>query len=386
MKEEIRKSFEKLFGKNPFLFRSPGRINLIGEHTDYNDGFVLPTAINLAVWFAVKPNDKDEYRFYAFDPDEHYLQKTGQLKPVETRWPNYLLGVISQFIQNDKPVPGFDCVFGGNIPVGAGMSSSAAIESGLAYALNYIFDFRYSKLELVKFSQKAEHEYAGVQCGIMDQFAVMFGKAGHALKLDCRTLEYEYFPVDISKHLWVLVDTGVKHSLALSEYNKRRKECETGVSILRKHNPGIFALRDVSLEMLEKYKSELDPVVYKRCAFVVNENIRVQRACNALLSFDYKTFGKQMYGSHVGLRDEYEVSCYELDQLVEIAASVEGVLGARMMGGGFGGCTLNLVEKQKAPELKEKITRGYKTPAGEQPEIYEVQIESGVAYLKDNEY
>lgn len=383
MKEKIKQAFEKLFAKDPFLIRSPGRINLIGEHTDYNDGFVLPAAINLAVWFAVKPNDKNEYCFYAFDLDESYSQASGSLKPVETQWANYFLGVISQFINDGKHVHGFDCVFGGNIPVGAGMSSSAAIESGLAYALNHIFNLNYDTLQLVKFSQKAEHEYAGVQCGIMDQFAVMFGREAHAMKLDCRTLDYEYFPVDISEHVWVLVDTGVKHSLASSEYNKRRLECMAGVEVMKKYHPEISALRDATPELLYRHKSEIDPVVYKRCDYIISENIRVHKACDALLKHDYKAFGKQMYASHVGLRDQYEVSCKELDQLVEIAASVEGVLGARMMGGGFGGCALNLVEKSLAAIFKERIKRGYKTPEGDIPRIYEVQIEGGTKYLKD---
>ncbi|NOX85127.1 MAG: galactokinase [Chlorobi bacterium] len=383
MKEKIQESFEKLFGENPFLFRSPGRINLIGEHTDYNDGFVLPAAIDLAIWFAVKPNDTNEYRFYAFDLGEHYSQPTGSLKPVEIHWANYLLGVISQFVKDRKTVPGFDCVFGGNIPAGAGMSSSAAIESGLAYALNHIFNVGYSTLDLVKFSQKAEHEFAGVRCGIMDQFAVMFGRKGHALKLDCRTLDYEYYPLDFQEHLWVLVDTGVKHSLASSEYNERRQQCRAGVEVLRRYDSHIAALRDVSPEMLELYKSELDPVVFKRCAFVINENMRVQRSCKALLEHDYEEFGKQMYSSHVGLRDEYEVSCAELDQLVEIARSTDGVLGARMMGGGFGGCTLNLVKKPDVSAFREMVTSGYQTPAGEHPEIYEVQIDRGTVYLKN---
>jgi len=377
MIDEIKNSFEKKFGKKPHLFRSPGRINLIGEHTDYNDGFVLPAAIDKAVWFAVKPNNKREYHFYAQDFDEQFVQKTGSLKPAKVHWVNYLLGVVAQFEKNNHPVPGFDCVFGGNIPIGAGMSSSAAIETGMAYALNDIFQFGYSTLKMVKLSQQAEHEFAGVHCGIMDQFAVMNGRKGQAIHLDCRSLEYRYVPLNMDEYNLVLVNTGVKHALAASEYNKRRQECATGIRALKKYDDHIRALRDVNRELIDEHKKDLDSVIYKRCNYVIRENERVQKACDALQNHDLDTFGRLMYASHQGLQNEYDVSCPELDRLVDVAQETGGVLGARMMGGGFGGCTLNLVMKSHLSEFEEKVISSYKTPEGNRPDIYSVQIDGG---------
>jgi len=381
MKEIIRKSFLKKFKSTPKLFKSPGRINLIGEHTDYNDGFVLPASIDKAIYFAIAPNNLDKFRFFAFDLSEYFETEISEIQPAKVEWVNFLLGVIAQFVKENKQVPGFDCVFGGDVPLGAGMSSSAAIECGLAFAINNIFDFNFPKLDLVKFSQKAEHEYAGVQCGIMDQFAVMFGKQSQVIKLDCRSLEYEYFPFKMENHLLVLVNTGVKHSLASSEYNKRREQCEAAVNLLRKYDPKITSLRDVTLHLLEKHESEFDPVTYKRCNYVVKENRRLQYACEALANDDFNLFGQYMYGSHKGLKKKYEVSCKELDNLVKIAKKTKGVLGARMMGGGFGGCTINLVERKHVDLFEKSIKKSYKTPAGEEPEIYRVVIEDGTSLI-----
>ena len=378
----IEHKFQEYFGTNPVLVKSPGRINIIGEHTDYNDGFVLPAAVNRAIYFAVKPNGINLYRFYAFDYDENYQTDVGYVKPCETPWANYLLGIVAQFEEDGKEIPGFDCVFGGDIPVGAGMSSSAAIETGLAYALNSIFGLGYDKLPLVKFAQTAEHEYAGVQCGIMDQFAVMFGQNHQAIKLDCRTLDYEYAPVKTDDYLFVLVNTGVKHSLASSEYNKRRSECNTGVRLLQKYYPEVRALRDATEEMIRKHKTEFPPKVFDRCLYVAQENRRVQMASGALEKDDFHTLGNLMYHSHAGLRNQYDVSCSELDFLVETARETEGVLGARMMGGGFGGCTINLVHRSKLASFKEIIANKYKTPEGEKPDIIEVEITGGASLVK----
>lgn len=381
MKSLIRKSFLEKFKSSPQIFISPGRINLIGEHTDYNDGFVLPASIDKAIYFAIAPNNLYKFRLFAYDLSEYFETETNEIEPVKVEWANFLLGVIAQFVKANEEVSGFDCVFGGDVPLGAGMSSSAAIECGLAFAINSIFRFNYSKLDLVKFSQKAEHEYAGVQCGIMDQFAVMFGKQDQVIKLDCRSLEYEYFPFKMENHLLVLVNTGVKHSLASSEYNKRRAQCEEGVNLLGKYDSRIISLRDVSLELLEKHKAEFDPVTYKRCIYVVKENRRLQYACEALARDDFKLFGQYMYGSHKGLKKKYEVSCNELDHLVKIARKTEGVLGARMMGGGFGGCTINLVERTKVDSFEQSIKDNYKTPEGKEPEMYRVIIEDGTREL-----
>jgi galactokinase len=381
MIEEIREQFRNYFHTEPIMFSSPGRVNLIGEHTDYNNGFVLPASINKYIHFAVAPNINGEYRFYSYDLKEEYRTPLHELDPGNVQWANYLLGVIKQFVKDGRQVPGFDCMFGGNVPLGAGMSSSASIECGLAYAINHIFEFDYLPLDLIKFSQKAEHEYAGVQCGIMDQFAVMQGKKDHVIMLDCRSLEFRYFPLKMREYELVLVNTGVKHSLASSEYNKRRQECDMGVSILKKYDDSINSLRDVSLNFIEAHKDEIPDVVYKRCTYVIEENIRLQNACEQLLNGDVYAFGQFMYGSHEGLRDKYEVSCPELDQLVEIAKSVEGVLGARMMGGGFGGCTINLIKKRQVELFKEFIKQKYTTPDGKEPQIYEVVIEDGTKQI-----
>jgi galactokinase len=380
--EAIKTQFENYYKSSPVLFNSPGRVNLIGEHTDYNNGFVLPASVDKIMHFAVAPNKNGKYRFYAFDLREEYRTPLYEIEKGNVQWANYLLGVIKQFVKDGKQIPGFDCVFGGDVPLGSGMSSSAALECGLAFALNEIFELGYSTIELVKMAQTAEHEYAGVKCGIMDQFAVMHGKRNKVIKLDCESLEYEFFPLDMSNHMLVLVNTGVKHSLASSEYNIRRNECETGVSILQKYDSSITSLRDVSLDLIELHKKEFTEKVYDRCTYVIEENLRLQQACESLQKGDLIDFGKKMYGSHEGLRDKYEVSCTELDQLVEIASSVDGVLGARMMGGGFGGCTINLVKKDKVEQFKHTIKSEYQTPDGAEPEIYDIIIEDGTKQVE----
>uniref|UniRef100_UPI001A9784FE galactokinase n=1 Tax=Sabulibacter ruber TaxID=2811901 RepID=UPI001A9784FE len=296
-----------------------GRVNLIGEHTDYNEGFVLPAAIDKEIYFAIAPNGTQEMRAYSFDLNEKGTFSLEQVEPTQTAWANYLLGVVAQLQKAGHAVPGFDLVFGGNIPMGAGLSSSAAVECGLAYALNHLFGYGVEKMDLVKMAQKAEHEYAGVMCGIMDQFASMFGKRDHVVRLDCRSLEYQYFPFDMREYRLVLCDTQVKHSLASSEYNTRRQECETGVAILQKHYPQIHSLRDVTLEMLAQHQAEFDPVVYRRCTYVVQENLRVEEGCLDLERGDLEAFGQKMFASHQGLQHDYEVSCPELDFLAEKA-------------------------------------------------------------------
>jgi galactokinase len=343
--EKIENHFIKIFGEKPFIFRSPGRVNLIGEHTDYNEGFVLPAAIDKAIIFAVAKRIDKKCILHAEDLNDDYGVELKDVRVATKGWANYLLGVVDQFQKRGYNLDGFDCVFGGDIPIGAGLSSSAAIEAGLAFALNEIFNFKIDNLDLVKMAQKAEHEFAGVRCGIMDQFINIFGKAGKVLKLDCRSLEYEYYPFEMNDVKIVLLDTHVKHSLATGEYNIRRAQCEEGVSIIKKHNPSIYSLRDVALDLLSEHKSEFDPVVFRRCRYVIKENERLLKGCNDLKENNLVSFGKRMYQSHEGLRDEYEVSCKELDILVEIASNESSVLGARMMGGGFGGCTINLVKQ-----------------------------------------
>jgi galactokinase len=377
MIEAIKQAFIQHFGKEPIMVKSPGRVNLIGEHTDYNNGFVLPAAVNAAIYFACKSNNENKYRFYSYDLNDSYETSVNQIDKCDKDWANYLLGVIAQFVKAGKYIGGFDCVFGGDVPIGAGMSSSAAIETGLAFAINHMQTFNYETIDLVKFSQKAEHEYAGVQCGIMDQFAAMHGKDSHVIKLDCRSLAYELYPLDMNDQLIILVNTGVKHSLASSEYNKRRQECEAGVALLQKYQPNIHALRDVSLDLLNAHKNEMDAEVYDRCSYVIEENMRLELACKALENNDFTTFGAQMYGSHEGLKIKYQVSCPELDQLVDLSKTIDGVMGARMMGGGFGGCTINLVKKEAAANFEKAVLATYKTPEGKSPQIIKVSIEDG---------
>ena len=382
MNQEIRDKFIALFGAEPQMFRAPGRVNLSGEHTDYNEGFVLPAAVDKMIAFAVKPNSVGRFRFFAFDLNESFETEADNIGVSQTAWANYLLGVVAQFRKAGLTVPSFDCVFGGNVPLGAGMSSSAAIEVGMAFAINSMFGLGVNRLTMTKFAQMAEHEYAGVNCGIMDQFASMHGKAGHVVRLDCRSLDFEYFPLDMTNYRLVLVNTGVKHSLASSEYNKRRAECEEGVRILQKYYNGVRSLRDATAEMIEAHRSEFGDVVYRRCSYIVEENERLLAGCKALADGDFAAFGQLMFGSHEGLSHKYEVSCAELDQLVAIARTVPGVLGSRMMGGGFGGCTITLVEKTKVADFERAIKLGYKTPDGREPVIYEVVIADGAGELK----
>ena len=375
--------FQRRYGYAPLLVRAPGRVNLIGEHTDYNGGFVLPAAIDREIVFAVGLNGLNTIRLYSLDKDEAYDQPLGEspVQPGQTLWANYLKGVVAQFQQRGVVVPGFDCMFGGNIPMGAGLSSSAAVECGLAFALNHLLHTNLSRLELAHISQRAEHEFAGVQCGIMDQFASLFGQADQVVRLDCRSLEYHYFPFDSAAYHLVLCNSGVKHSLASSEYNTRRQECEEGVAQLRQHYPEIKSLRDVTLPLLEAHRAGLRPVVYRRCRYVVQENQRVESACDYLVAGDMAAFGQQMYASHAGLRDDYAVSCPELDALVRIAESQPSVLGARMMGGGFGGCTINLIPAAAVAEFIATTTAAYQQQMGLSLETYQTTIVGGVSTL-----
>jgi len=374
----IRQKHKELFGiKEPLLVRSPGRINLIGEHTDYNDGFVFPAAIDKAIWFTASRNDKKLFRFFSFDFDEYFELPVDELSISKVSWANYLLGVADQYKKRGHSLSGVDVVFGGDIPVGAGLSSSAAVENGFALVLNKLFDFQESKIEMVKMAQKAEHEYAGVMCGIMDQFAIMFGKKQQAIRLDCRTLDYEYANINLTGYQIVLCDTKVKHSLVSSAYNQRRKECESGVNLLKQYKPEITALRDADPDLLNKHKAEMDEVVYRRCKYVVEENLRVMEAFKALTQGNIAKLGALMTETHKGLRDDFEVSCKELDILFDFAQSFDGVIGSRMMGGGFGGCTINIVENDKAEAFKNGATKHYKQTTGNTPSIYDVKIMEG---------
>jgi galactokinase len=373
----IADRFHRHFPGKPFLVVSPGRVNLIGEHTDYNEGFVMPGATDKAVVFAVARRADGLCHFVSRDFDQEFRCELGQFHRSPLRWPDYVQGVLDQFVRAGHRIGGISCVFGGDIPIGAGMSSSAAIEGGLAFALNALFALRLDSLTLVKLAQKAEHEFVGVRCGIMDQFINIHGKAQSVLKLDCRSLAYEHIPFERDDLRIVIADTLVRRELASSEYNVRRGQCEAGVNALKVHDPSIRSLRDVGPDLLRDHRSELDPVVYRRCEYVVRENIRVTEASAALVRNDFAVLGGLMNLSHAGLRDDYEVSSAELDALVEAARRVPGVLGARMMGAGFGGCTISLVEAGAVPEFEARVGREYEAETGRAPKIHVIRIEAG---------
>lgn len=384
LSERIKKKFKSRFGNDFLLIQSPGRVNLIGEHTDYNDGFALPAAIDKRIVLAMGTNSLRKIRLFSVDMDEKYeISLGGLLQKSGLHWPDYIIGVVDQLRKNGYKTGGFDCVFGGDIPIGAGLSSSAALEGGVALGLSELFDLSLSKMEMTVLSQKAENDFVGMQCGIMDQFASIHGQQGHVLKLDCRSLEYEVYPFRRADIKIILCDTGVHRELTSSEYNIRRSECEEGVRILQQHHSEIKSLRDVELPFLEQYKEELPPVVYQRCKFVLQENQRVEDACEALVKDDFDLFGQKMYQSHVGLRDLYEVSCRELDLLVDIAETVEGVFGSRMMGGGFGGCTINLVQEESAEDFMNEVQKRYREKMGYEIEIYQASISDGTKRITE---
>jgi galactokinase len=376
LKRAVSKKFIDLYNNKPLLIRAPGRINLIGEHTDYNEGFVLPGAIDKEIVFAIALNNESVFRFHSLDFHESYSGT--EINKKEKGWQGYLLGVLAQFENEGVEISGVDCVFGGNIPIGAGLSSSAALECGFATGLNILFKTNFSPYKLITMTQNAEHEYAGVMCGIMDQYSSIYGKKDHVFRLDCRSNKHSYFPLAMDDCIIALVNTKVTHELASSEYNTRRSECERGVVFFKDKNPDINSLRDINLSEIVKYQPFIDPLIYKRCHYVVSENNRVLEACNALENFDFVKFGELMYQSHDGLRNEYEVSCKELDILVDITKPMHYVLGARMMGGGFGGCTINLVKADNKIEFQDKIIDKYKKDTGITPDIYFVKLSNGV--------
>lgn len=382
MTTSIAEKFSELFGGQAALYASPGRVNLIGEHTDYNEGFVLPGAIDKAMYLAIRPNQGKKVNAFSLDYNQ-LISFEPTPEKLKTHWANYILGVIMELKATGAETGGFDCVFGGDIPLGAGLSSSAALESVFAFALNDLFHLGKSRAQLARIGQLAEHHYAGVRCGIMDQFASLHGQAGKLIKLDCRSLEFERIPFDpqAAGYRLVLIDTLVKHSLASSEYNVRRQQCEAGVAVVRQKHPAVNSLRDISPEMLRESKALMDPIVFQRCRYVIEENLRLLRACDALQIDDLHTFGKMMTGSHEGLRHQYEVSCEELDFLADLATQSPGMLGARMMGGGFGGCTINLVSAPAHDAFIDEATGKFEKKFGQKPRVYDVVISDGARKL-----
>lgn len=358
--ESLKKKFRLLFGQQPLIVQSPGRINIIGEHTDYNEGFVLPAAIDKAAYMAVAIRNDNEIHLIADDLNEKFSININELQPQKNiSWPNYILGPVAQLLKKNIVVTGFNAILSSNVPVGAGLSSSAAVECATIFALNELFHAKLDKITMIKMAQKAEHEYPGLLCGIMDMFASMMGKKDHVIKLDCRSLEYEYVPFKLDGIKVVLFDTNVKHSLASSEYNTRRKECTQAVEWVKEFHPEVKTLRDVTEAMLDKYVLPKNKLIDKRSRFVVQEIQRLQDACDDLKRGDIAALGKKMFATHDGLSRMYEVSCAELDFLVDFVKNNEDVIGARMMGGGFGGCTINLVRESAIDPLIEKIKPAY---------------------------
>jgi galactokinase len=361
------------------IFLSPGRINLIGEHVDYNDGFVMPAAINKYICFAISKTNDAAITLVALDLNETYQFKlSDELKPVNILWVNYILGVFHQ-LKNHGLSQGCQLVFSSTIPMGAGLSSSAALECGVAYAMNKMFDLHLSKQEIALIGQKSEHTFVGVNCGIMDLFASVFGKKNSVIKLDCNTLDYEYYRADFKKYALLLLDSNVKHTHLTSGYNDRRREVEEGLAIIKQRFPELKTFRDCTEKMVMELHDQLGETRFKRCHFVVNEIQRVGDAAVALKNSDFKKLGELMTQTHHGLSTLYEVSCPELDFLVEAVHKEESVLGARMMGGGFGGCTINLVEKGAEIELIEKITTAYFNAFGIELKAYTVNISKGTS-------
>lgn len=374
----IEKKFKELFGTEGALYTSPGRINLIGEHTDYNGGFVLPGAIDKAMYCMIKPNGTDKVRAYALDlaeSDEFDLVNL----PVKG-WSKYIFGMCNEMMKSGAKIGGFDTVFAGDVPLGAGMSSSAALESCFGFALNDMYSLGFDRFQIAKMGQMTEHNYVGVKCGIMDQFASCFGKEGSLIRLDCRSLEYEYVPFHPEGYRLVLLNTCVAHELASSAYNKRRESCENVVSYIRKRHPEVEMLRDANLDMLKEVANEVSAEDYIRAEFVIEEIQRLLDACDALKKDDYETVGRKMYETHIGLSRKYEVSCEELDFLNDIAREC-GVTGSRVMGGGFGGCTINLVKNELYDAFIDRAVSSYEQKFKIKPKVYDVVIKDGARKL-----
>lgn len=376
--EFVRSRFIKHFdGLTGSVYASPGRINLIGEHTDYNGGFVFPGAIDKGMIAELRPNGTDKVRAYSIDMKDYVEFGLNEEDAPRTSWARYIFGVCREMIKRGVDVKGFNTAFAGDVPLGAGMSSSAALESTYAYALNDLFgDNKIDKFELAKVGQATEHNYCGVKCGIMDQFASVFGKEGSLIRLDCRSLEYQYFPFKPEGYRLVLLDSVVKHELASSAYNKRRQSCENVVAAIKKNHPSVEFLRDADMTMLEEVKADVSAEDYMRAEYVIGEVQRVLDVCAALEKGDYETVGAKMYETHYGMSKLYEVSCEELDFLNDIAKEC-GVTGSRVMGGGFGGCTINLVKEELYDDFIARAKAAYREKYGKLPKVYDVVISDG---------
>ncbi len=378
MKNKIHEQFKNNFGGDGIFYVAPGRFNLIGEHTDYNGGFVFPGAIDKVIMAEIRPNGTDKVRLFSLDLNEYAEFGLKEEDAPEQQWARYIFGVCREIIKRGGKVEGFDAAFAGNVPLGAGLSSSAALESCFANALNDLFnDNKFPKMELAKIGQSTEHNYCGVNCGIMDQFASVHGKKDHLMRLDCRSGEFEYFPFKLDGYKLVLVDSRVKHELVDSPYNKRRESCERVAKTL-----GVETLRDADMDMLNAAKDKISHEDYMRAEYVIGEKQRVLDVCDALLKGDYETVGDRMYKTHEGMSKLYEVSCEELDYLNDVAKEC-GVTGSRIMGGGFGGCTINLVKDDLYEPFIETVTEKFLSKYSHKPQIYPVIVSDGARRLEE---
>ena len=377
----IKDKFNSLFGNELRVYTSPGRVNLIGEHTDYNGGFVFPGAIDKGIYAAINPNGTDKIRSYSIDYQAKSEFGMREEDAPKEPWARYIFGVVREMQKRGFQPKGFDTVFAGDVPLGAGMSSSAALESTFAFALNDIYDLGIDKFELARIGQSTEHNYCGVKCGIMDQFASIFGKKGHLMRLNCATMEFEYFPFDPKGYKVVLLDTVVKHELASSAYNKRRESCENACAHIAKRHPKVKYLSDATMQMLDEVKNEISSEDYMRAKYVIGEKQRVLDVCDALEKGDYATVGDRMYDTHYGMSKEYEVSCDELDFLNNIAKEC-GVTGSRVMGGGFGGCTINLVKEGLYDKFIATAKEKFNKKFGHEPKVYDVVISDGARRIE----
>ena len=383
MKQKIQSKFNELFGQGGHLYASAGRINLIGEHTDYNGGYVFPGAIDKVLMAQIAPNGTDKVRAFSLDYNELCEFGLNEEDKPSKAWACYIFGVCRETLKRGGKVQGFDTVFAGDVPLGAGLSSSAALESCFAYAIDQINGNGFDRFELAKIGQSTEHNYCGVKCGIMDQFASCFGKAGCLIRLNCKTLEYKYFPFDPEKagYRLVLVDSCVKHELASSAYNKRRASCENAAAAIRKNHPEVEFLSDAKRVWLDEVREQIPDEDFLRAEYVIGEVQRVLDVCDALERGDYEIAGEMMYQTHFGLSRLYEVSCEELDFLNKLARKMD-VTGSRVMGGGFGGCTINLVKKELYDDFVKAATEQFTAKFGHAPKIYDVVISDGARMVE----
>ena len=380
MQTKISEKFSTLFGCSGEFFASAGRINLIGEHTDYNGGFVFPGAVDKGIMAEIKLNGTNKVCAYSLDLDEYVEFGLNEEDAPSQSWSRYIFGVCREIIKRGGEISGFNTVFAGDVPLGAGMSSSAALESTFAFALNYLFNLGIDKFELARIGQATEHNYCGVKCGIMDQFASVFGKAGQLMRLDCKTMEYKYYPFHPAGYKLVLLDSVVKHELASSAYNKRRESCERAAAAIKVNHPEVEFLRDANREWLDEVKGVISEEDYMRAEYVIDEVARVLDVCDALERDDYETVGEKMYETHYGMSRLYEVRCEELDFLNNVAREC-GVTGSRVMGGGFGGCMINLVKDRLYEPFIEKAKAAFKGRFGYEPKVYDVVISDGARKL-----